>query len=94
MWKLCENSNSEKPLEIDETSSKSVVYVRKDFEEIPTYGEDGEWIGTHWRYMENAVPKSDWTTYKEVIENQTATTDLEMALCDLYEMVMGGVVND
>ena len=85
MWKLVENSDSDKPLEIDEVSSQSVVYVRKDFAEVPTYDTEGQEIGTHWRYYENAVPKTDWETYKTLLSTQTDITDIQLALVELYE---------
>ena len=88
MWKQSEST--EKPLEIDETSSKTVVYVRRNIIEVTVQDEMSEETRTIYRYEENAIPKSDWETYKTVMENQSATTDLELAICDLYEMVAGG----
>ena len=41
MWKTVENSSSVKPDAIDTTSSQAVVYVRKDFEEVPNVDEEG-----------------------------------------------------
>ena len=85
MWKLTENSNSEKPLEIDEASSQTVVYVRKDFKEIPILDEEGEEIGTKWQYMENTIPNTDWETYKKLLDTQVDITDIQLALVELYE---------
>lgn len=89
MWKIVENSNSVKPSEIDDTSSKDTIYVRKDFVEVPTYDGDNNQIGTHWQYMENEIPRDDWETYKKVIENENAMIDTQLAICDLYEMLTG-----
>lgn len=91
MWKTVENSNNVRPNDIDEISSKDIVYVRKDFIEVPTYDEYGEQIGNHWQYIEDEIPKSDWETYKKVIENENAMIDTQLAICDLYEMISGGV---
>lgn len=85
MWKLTENSNSEKPLEIDETSSQTYAYIRKDFKEIPVTDEEGEETGTRWQYMENAIPKADWETYKDLLTTQDKITDIQLALVELYE---------
>ena len=85
MWKLAENSDNVKPLEIDETSSQSVVYVRKDFKEIPILDEEGQEIGSKWQYQENEVLKSDWETYKGLLETQSNITDIELAIVELYE---------
>lgn len=88
MWKQSESA--EKPLEIDETSSKTVVYVRRNIKEVTVQDEMSEETRTIYRYEENTIPKADWETYKTVMENQSATTDLELAICELYEMVIGG----
>ena len=85
MWKLAENSDNVKPLEIDETSSQSIVYVRKDFKEIPVLDEEGQEIGSKWQYQENEILKSDWETYKGLLETQSNITDIELAIVELYE---------
>lgn len=85
MWKLAENSDNIKPLEIDETSSQSIVYVRKDFKEIPILDEEGQEIGSKWQYQENEILKSDWETYKGLLETQSNITDIELAIVELYE---------
>lgn len=90
MWKLVENSKAEKPLEIDETSSQTYVYVRKDFEEIPTIDANGEEVGSHWRYMEQKIKKEDWEVYKQLMSHESSLTDTEMAIVGLYEMLTGG----
>lgn len=87
MWKTVQSTI--KPLDIDETSSKSVVYVRKDIAESVTTDENEQKI-TIYTYQENTIPKSDWETYKAIMENQSATTDLELAICELYEMITFG----
>ena len=90
MWKQSESTA--KPLEVDETSSKSVVYVRRNITEVIVQDENSEDRRTVWKYEENKIPKSDWETYKAIMENQSETTDLELAVCELYEMLaFGGV---
>lgn len=69
MWKTVENSSSVKPDAIDRTSSQAVVYVRKDFEEVPNVDEEGNPTqGTHWKYKEQTIPKEDWAAYEKAIE--------------------------
>ena len=82
MWIKSSNSDSVKPAEIDRTSSAAVVYVRKDFREVPSLDMDGEQTGTHWEYMENAVPVEDWETYEQVIANKNGIEDVENAVCE------------
>lgn len=81
MWKTVQSS--EQPLEIDESLSSKYVYIRKDIEQIEV-SSNGETISM-WQYKENKVLKSDWEIYKTVIENQAEVTDLELAVCELYE---------
>lgn len=85
MWIESENSDSTKPLEIDNTSSRAYVYVRKDFEEVPAYDQEGTQIGTHWKYKENKVNREDWETYTDIINTQNDITDIQLALVELYE---------
>ena len=88
MWKTVQSTL--KPLDVDETSSKSVVYIRKDITE--STADENEQKITIYTYQENTILKSDWETYKAIMENQSATTDLELAVCELYEMLaFGGV---
>lgn len=69
MWKAVENSSSVKPDTVDTTSSQAVVYVRKDFEEVPNVDEEGNPTqGTHWKYEEQTIPKEDWAAYEKAIE--------------------------
>lgn len=83
MWRISENSDSVKPLEIDEISSNSVVYVRRNFEEITKMDMDGNEIGKAWRYEENEIPKKDWETYKELLDNQQSIIETNQMLTDL-----------
>ena len=83
MWRISENSDSVKPLEIDEISSNSVVYVRRNFEEISKTDMNGNEIGKVWRYEENAIPKKDWETYKELLDNKKSIIETNQMLTDL-----------
>lgn len=83
MWRKSSSSGSVKPEALDKESSKVVVYVRKDFTEVPSHDMDGTQTGTRWEYMENAVPKEDWGVYEQIVENMNGIADLEDALCEL-----------
>lgn len=91
MWRQSEST--ERPLDTDEMSSKDVVYVRRNITQITIQDEIDESIRMVYRYEENTVPKSDWETYKKVIENENAMIDTQLAICDLYEMITGGASN-
>ena len=76
MWRRSENASSVKPLEVDETISEVFVYVRKDFEEVPTLDEEVHETGdTHWVYLEQAVPKEDWATDQKALEANEKADD-------------------
>lgn len=81
-WRKAANSDSVKPAAIDTTTSRKSVFVRKDFEEVPTLDEDGVRIGTHWEYMEQKIPKEDWEIYEQVAANTNGITDLENGICE------------
>ncbi len=89
MWINAENGDSTKPSTIDSTSSSTHVYVRKDFEEVPTYDQDGEQIGTHWKYKEQCIPKEDWEIYQTAMQNTADINDLTDAVIELAG-ILGG----
>lgn len=78
MWRKSENGSLDKPLEIDKESSKKYVYVRKNFEEVPTTDQ----ISAHWRWDETKVPKEDWEVYELAMRNAEAISGVEDALCE------------
>lgn len=54
-WKEVEGFQTEKPAEIDTTSSPTTVYFRKNIREVPNEGE-----GTHWKYDEAQIMRDDY----------------------------------
>lgn len=83
-WVKVENSNNIKPLEVDEVSSDKVVYVRRNFKLI----EGTEERPAHYEYEENVVLKENWDTYKTILSHDSQLTDAELAIVDLYEMII------
>lgn len=83
MWRNSSSSGGVKPKALDTESSKVVVYVRKDFVEVPSCDIDGKESGTHWEFLENAIPKEDWETYSQVAEHTESIASIEDALCEL-----------
>ena len=76
MWSRVESTD--RPSELDTTSSKVYNYVRRNIEE-KTKEEDGRTI-TYYEYYEEKVSKEMWELYVRV-------SDLEDALCELSEEV-------
>lgn len=64
-WYRSSNSNSVKPADVDDTSSKVYVYVRKDFELIPEMEENDQVIPEHWEYMEKKISKEIYPEYAQ-----------------------------
>lgn len=73
-WKWSENCSAEKPPAIDDTSSNSSVFVRKNFIHIPeTHIDEGEDVDSiipeHWRYQEEIISKENWSAYYSAMVN-------------------------
>lgn len=91
MWYKSETGNTEIPSEVDTTSSRVYVYLRKDFERKTREPmQEGEEPTEYWEYMEQKIKKEDWEMYQSLIQNENNITDTQMAVCELYEMLMGG----
>ena len=74
-WKQIEGYQTERPAEVDTTSSRSTVYLRRNIEEVPNVDQDGEETGgTHWRYEETGIAKEDFAFIGQatVLANQAA----------------------
>lgn len=74
-YKQVESFSEEKPLEIDTTSSESVVYLRRNIESVPNTDSTGEETdGTHWKMEEAQLTRVEYEEYKkirEILKNQT-----------------------
>lgn len=71
-WRLAENDSPVKPAAIDDTSSMSSVFVRRNFIKVPaqTDPDDPEMTrGEHWRYEEEIVSKNEWSAYYSSMMN-------------------------
>lgn len=84
-FRTVEGFQTEKPLEIDEISSSTTVYIRKDITEVPNIDMDGkETGGTHWRYEEAQLTKDEYKTYQEIVD---ITSKKERSLKSLIDYV-------
>lgn len=79
MWRKSESKI--KPVLIDITSSQTVVYVRKNIEEV---ARDDE---TLYVYDEQEVKKEDWDLYKTVLDNSSELADIEDALVEIANLI-------
>ena len=69
-YSVVESYAPERPLEVDEISSQTVTYVRRNIREVPNTNDLGEETsGKHWRMEEAVLTKKEFEWYKEQIES-------------------------
>lgn len=85
MWYYSEATTP--PRQIDDTSSKKVVYITKDVEEFERE-IDGETI-TMYRWQEQKIKKEDWELYQSVLSNTSDISDLTDAVIELASLLGG-----
>lgn len=76
---------TEKPLELDTTSSHKWNYIRKD---IVFVKGDGELIDDHWEFKEQKIKKDDWDIYQKTFSHDSALDDIYAALTELAELIV------
>lgn len=81
MW--YEAEYSVRPDEVDEVSSSSYVYVRRNIQAVQK--EDD----TVYTCEEQAVPKANWELYKKVLGHSAELADVEDALVELAGLIGG-----
>lgn len=86
IYRQVEGSQESKPLEIDETSSKHVVYLRKNIEQITV--EDEEGTTTCWKYEEAILSKADYEIYKKQTEDAKTIEAQQEQIDMLMQCVM------
>jgi hypothetical protein len=89
-WRTVKSSASTKPDTIDTTSSKAVVYVRKDIQRI-TVKEPGTSVSVEmWEYKELIFPKDIWNEIGElVVENSIREDDHSSSIENLESLTLG-----
>lgn len=71
IWYKSANGSDERPSEIDNTSSPTTVYIRKDFVLIPEQDESP----AHWEYLETKLSPSEYELY---LDNKALRDYLDM----------------
>lgn len=64
-WYKSSNGNNIRPSDVDMTSSKTYVYIRKDFVLIPESNNNEQIVPEHWEYMENKINKEFYPEYAQ-----------------------------
>lgn len=78
MWHTSENGSNEKPILIDKESSRKYIIVRKQFEQVPTYDEEGHQIDFHWRYLEAFIPRESYDVFEQSETNKADVAYIAM----------------
>lgn len=66
MWYECENGSAIRPDDVDTTSSRTQVYIRKDITFVEEQTGDNP-MPAHYRWMETKVPKDAWAICEQVM---------------------------
>lgn len=85
MWYENENAEPVRPGEIDTTSSRVYVYVRKDI--VPV--AEGDLLPAHYRWREMKIPKEIWEICEQTFSHEAALDDVYAALTELAGMIVG-----
>lgn len=69
-YKLVESMQSDKPLDIDITSSPNIVYQRKNIKSVEATGseEDFTYKPRHWEYEERELTQDEYSQYLIAME--------------------------
>lgn len=87
-WKRVSNSNDIKPLEVDDTSSQTSVYIRRNFTFVEKSGEEDIEIPAHWEWDECILSKEQYAVYKDMKEKLDEQEDAILELAD----IVGGML--
>lgn len=80
-----EGSQTERPLEFDATTSKTIIYIRKNIER-KSKTQDGNTYEV-WEYDEAQLPMEDFAAISSALisSNKTGVAGAEDAVCELSE---------
>lgn len=69
-YKLVESMQSDKPLDIDTTSSPNIVYQRKNIKLVEATGceDDFTYKPKHWEYEERELTQDEYSQYLIAME--------------------------
>ncbi len=82
MWNEVENGADMRPAELDVSSSRRYVYLRRRIERVPASGDGEELVPAHYRWEERKITKEDWAV-QELLRQETALEDVYEALAEL-----------
>ena len=83
MWYKVENGENIRPSDIDVTSSRVYVYIRKNIKLI----EQKDNIPTHYEWEETKIPQEVWMFCEKTLNHDNAINDIYDALIELAELI-------
>lgn len=83
MWYSVENGEAVRPAEIDSTSSRAYVYIRRSIELI----ESTEDTPAHYAWEEMKIPREAWGMAELAMGNSAALEDVYAALAELAGII-------
>lgn len=81
-WNRSENGEAVRPSDVDATSSRAYVYVRRNIELVDDGGRPA-----HYRWEEKAVPRDDWEVFGQCYVNAEAIEALSQVVEELATAV-------
>lgn len=86
MWYEVQNGDLTRPSDIDSTSSRVYVYVRRNIEPVP----ETEQAPAHYHWEEMKIPREMWEVCRKVLSHDSALDDVYSALTELAEIITEG----
>ena len=76
-YKLVESMQSDKPLDIDTTSSPNIVYQRKNIKSVEATGNEDYFTykPKHWEYEERELTQDEYSQYLIAMEQAKAINE-------------------
>lgn len=89
MWYEVENGSVARPADVDSTSSRAYVYVRRNIAFVEEVRDGDEIISpAHYRWEEMKIPHEMWEVCEKVMGHDSALDDVYAALTELAEMIV------
>lgn len=76
-YRLIESMQSDKPLDIDITSSPNIVYQRKNIKSVEATGSEDDFAykPKHWEYEERELTQDEYSQYLIAMEQAEAINE-------------------
>lgn len=89
MWRKVTNGSDNRPPDIDDTTSRAYIYVRRNITRVEATGEGEEAVGAHYEWEELKIPREMWEIARAVFEHTEELEAISGAIMELAEIVGG-----